>query len=244
MIGIGINENVVLVKASITDKGWLSLSFDEVKNLEKPKASIFDAAQSAKVENDGKTTFDLNLFPFKVPDGPRNEGKTEDELLEMIGGDVKRAKNQLTQLLEQFIPQGGIAWDPYRGTGVTTENYRTEYLKTPVLETIFNNYAVDFIKMVTPFLSSKESTLRIKLIRQSKEKNFASIPGRFLEDNPWVETMDIPKDRSKIAFTKYELEQGLDSSTPVSKDTADEKKIEDTPKARKSFFGQRGGQTS
>lgn len=241
MIGIGINENAVLVGASLTDKGWLKLSFDELRSLEQPKANIFESAQSAKVENDGKTTFDLNLFPFKVPDGTRNEGKTEDELLEMIGGDVKRAKNQLTQLLEQFMTQGGIAWDPYRGTGVDKDNYRTEYLKTPVLETIFNNYATDFIKMVTPYLNSKEHPLRIKLIRQSKEKNFASIPGRFLEDNPWVETMDIPKDRSKISFTRYELEQGLDSSAPVSKDTADEKKIEDTPEARKSFFGQRGG---
>lgn len=239
MVGIGINENVVLTNASITDKGWLSLSFDEVKNLGK-KSNIFEDLQTAKVDNDGKTTFDINLFPFKKPDGTRNEGKTDDELLEMIGMDMKKVKNQLTQLLMQYTTSENITWDPYKNTSIDKENYRQEYLKTSTLETVFNNYATQFIETARPFMGKAEYPLRIKLVRQSKEKNFATIPGRFLEDQPWVETMEIPKDRSKVAFTQWEKDNGYDSAAAVSKEGADEKKIEDTPEARKSFFGQRG----
>lgn len=243
MIGIGINENVVLVGTKINDKGSLVLVWDELKNLTsaEKKLSVFEESQSAKVTNDGKTTYDLLLFPLKKPEGPRNSDKTDAELLEMISGDIKRVKNQLSHILEQYTSLEGITWDPYFQTGVTNENYAEKYLDNSVLETMFSNYANQFIKMFEPFVGKVEYAMRLKLVRQSKEKNFPTINGRFLEDNPFIEPMDVPKERSRVKFTQYELDNGLDSSAAVTREAADDKTapIADTPEAKKSIFGQR-----
>lgn len=239
MIGIGITEDVVLMKTSINDKGTLELHFVEKKMLGTTKLSIFEEANSAKVSADDRATM-LLLFPFKKPSGPRNDGKTDDELLEMISADMKQTKNRLQQLLEQFLPEGEIKWDAYMGTGVTAENHRSLLLQTPILETIAANYFGQFITMATPFLGKPERAVRIKLVRQSTDKNFATIPGRYLDEMPWVESMDVPKDRSRVKFSQWELDNGFDSAAAVKKSDTDEKPpVENTPEAKKSAFGVR-----
>lgn len=221
MIGVGINENVVLIGATVTDKGALSLSFDEEQNLKGDAFDVFDATMSAKVENIGKTEFTVNLFPFKVPSGPKNESKTDGEKLAMVLDDVSKVKNQLHQLLEQYLTNDNITWDPYRGTGVDKTNYQTAILDDSKLALIFENFAKDFIRMATPFFKDANYKLRVKLIRQSKEKHYATIPGKFLLENPWVELMDLPKENSRLAFTKWEKDNGYDNGTPVPKAAAD-----------------------
>lgn len=240
MLGIGIHQNVLLIGAKTNDKGTLELAFDEAKNVGKEVDDVFESSQTAKVSNDGKAGITILIFPFKKPSGPRNEDKTDDELLEMISGDIKKVKNQLTQLLLIYLTTDEVKWDPYYQTGVTKENYRTEYLNNSTLETIFSNYANQFIAMVKPFLGNTARGLRIKIIRQSKEKNFPTISGRFLEDQPWVESMDVPEKLSKISFTQYELDNGYDSAKAYSKDNADPKNdIPDTAASQESVFGKR-----
>lgn len=240
MIQVGINENVIVTNASINDKGTLVLAFDEVGNLEKSTVDVFEAMQTAAVENTGKTEFTLNIFPFKKPSGPKNESKTEVEILNMISDDIMKVKNQLTQLLEQYLTSDNIKWEPYRGTGIDKTNYQTSLLVEEKLALIFENYAKDFIKMITPFLKKPEFKIRIKLVRQSKEKHYATIPGgKFLKDSPWVELMDIPADRSKVKFSKWEIDNGYNDGTPIPRAAAD---VPDAPPATaeaSSPFGQR-----
>lgn len=239
MINIGINENVVLHSAKTNDRGWLVLAWKEAKDYGKEKKSLFAESQTAAVGSDDRST-EINLFPFKKPDGKYNEGKTDDELLEMIGGDIKRLRNQLTQALEQYMPLDKIVWDPYISTGVTEENHRVELLQTSTLESVFANYANQFVQMMSPFLGDHKFAVRIKLIRQSKEKNFMTIPGRFLDEMPWIETMEVPKERSKVMFSQWEKDNGYDSSAAVSKTETDKKdEIPDTEKSKESVFGKR-----
>lgn len=220
LIGVGINENVILTGAKIEDKGALILTFDNVENVGKTKANVFDAMQSATVEQDVKG-FDIRIFPFKFPDGQKNETKTIDEKIEMLSDDMTKTKNQLTQLLEQYLTSENIKWDPYYNTGITGENYRDRFQDNDALLKVFNNVASQFIKMVEPFLGKPEHKLRIKLIRQSAVKHFATIPGRFLKDNPWVDMMEVPSKDSKVKFTKWEIDNGYDNGTPVPKAAAD-----------------------
>lgn len=242
MLGIGIHEDVVLKKVTVNEKGSLVLTFDELKNLIKPEANIFESSQTAKVDNTGKTSVDIQIFPFGKPKGDRNKDKSEDELLEMISGDISSRKSQLTQLLLVFMAEEQVKWDPYAQTGVTGQNYREELLNNSTLETVFSNYAHQFIDMISPYVGDNTRLLRIKLIRQSKDKNFATIPGRFLDEQPWVESMDVPKKLSKVSFTKWEIENGYDSSAPAAgKSSADnkEQEIEDTATSQDNVFGKR-----
>lgn len=229
MIGIGINENVMLAKADTSEKGALQLYFETAKE----KVSVFESLQTAKVENDDSTR--LMMFPFKWPTGPRNVDKTVDELLEMVSDDMKKVKNQLTQLLEQYLIEADIKWDPYVGTGISNENYRELFQQDESLAKIFDNYAEQFISMITPFLGNPAYKLRVKLVRQSKDKHFATIPGKFLADNPWVELMEVPV--PKVLFTKWEIDNKLNDSTPIAKPDAIEGG-EDIPEG-KSAFGSR-----
>lgn len=239
MINIGINENVVLHSAKTNDKGWLVLAWKEAKDYGKEKKSLFAESQTAAVSSDDRST-EINLFPFKKPDGKYNEGKTDDELLEMIGGDIKKLRNQLTQALEQYIPLDKIKWDPYVSTGVTDENHRVELMQTSTLESVFANYANQFVQMVSPFLGDLKFAVRIKLIRQSKDKNFMAIPGRFLDEMPWIETMEVPADRSRVKFSQWEIDNGYNSSAAVNKAETDKKdEIPDTEKSKESVFGKR-----
>lgn len=220
MIGVGINERVVLTSAAINEKGYLTLTLDYAENVGKVKSNVFDAMTTAGVNEDPKG-FELNIFPFKVPSGPKNETKTVDEKIEMVSDDMKKTKNQLDQLLQQYLTLDNIKWDAYYNTGITGENYRERFQDNDALLKVANNLFNQFITMSKPFWSNPVHQLRVKLIRQSKDKHFATIPGKFLQDNPWVELMDVPKEQSKVKFTKWEIDNGYADGTPVAKANTD-----------------------
>lgn len=219
-IDVGINENVVLTGITINDKGVMGISFDELANLKVAKTNIFDDLQTAKVANDGKTGRTVNLFPFKRPTGGRNDEKTEDELIQMVSDDMASRRSQLTQLMEIYVTTDDInkVWNPYVGTGIDKDNYRTQMLNDDALRKVFDNMSAQTVSILTPFFKDIKYLLRLKLVRQSKDKHFPDLPKHFLADNPYVELMEVPT--AKVKFTKYELAQGLDSAAPVAKPDA------------------------
>jgi hypothetical protein len=75
--------------------------------------------------------------------------------------------------------------------------------------------------MSMPFMDKNEYAVRFKLTRQSKDKHFPRVPGMYIKDNPFIESMDVPTEKSKVQWTKYELKEGLNDGTPLSRDTAD-----------------------
>jgi len=231
-ISVGINENVMLAKVAIGEKGALELYLDEAKE----KANIFDSLNTAKVENTG-TEVRLLVFPVKKPEGVRAEGKTDDELLDTVNEDLLKLRNQLTQILEQYLTSDKISWDIYAGTGVDGANYRTMFLNDEALRKISENYFTQFVDMVRPFVGNPAYKLRWKLIRQSKDKHFATLPGKYLVDSPMVELMDVPAEASKVKFTKWEIDNGLNDGTPVAKPKKDG---EEPAEGENAFtFGQR-----
>ena len=55
----------------------------------------------------------------------------------------------------------------------------------------------------------------MKFVRQSQQKHYASLP----KFPPFMEPMTIPADQSKLKFSQYEIDKGLNSGKPV--DTQD-----------------------
>lgn len=251
MIGVGINKDVIVTGAAFSEetpgKARLALTFDYAANVDpsavdKPKASVFDQLQTAKVEDNGKKGTTINFFPFKVPTGPRNETKTEDEKIEMVSNDMLKLKNQLTQLLEVYLTTNDIKWEPYYNTGIDGNNYRAAFMDNDQLAKVFANYGHQFVKMITPFMNKPEFALRLKLVRQSKEKHYATIPGMFLSERPYVDLMLVTDEQTKVKFSDWEINNGLNDPKPVAQAQADNSHMPPTdgaPAAGASVFGQR-----
>lgn len=226
MLTVGINENVVLKTAVINDKKRLELEFIELEKVGATKKSVFDTLLSARTAEEGSGfTMKLNILG---PLLPKKEDLTPEKKIEMLGGDLTRLIKQLSQVLEQFIVSDKIDLDSmdvqFANTGITDgTSFESRILDQPTLDRIYDNITKRFVELVTPFVNSAENAVRLKLIRQSKEKHYATLPSRFIADNPFIELMTVPKEQSRVKFTKYELEQGLDNGTPVSSSSAENK---------------------
>lgn len=235
----GIHKNVILQKAIVTDKGRLVLV---LRSLEEEQSKTdddpFAAGNAAEVIEDDNGS-GITLWPFKTPDALNKDKsqRTDRERGEIANRDVITLKNQLTQILEQYLTKDTITWDIYAGTGMTKEGYWEEIISQDVLDIIYRNICEQFIGMITPFLDKNEYPVRFKITRQSKEKHFPRIPGMFIKDNPFIELMTVPEEQTRVKFTSYEKKEGLDSTEILSRDTAD--KEEEIPESDTNTFGSR-----
>jgi len=237
---VGIHEDVVLKNVTIDKNGKLVL-FIRSKEEAKPEEEVnpFDQMNASEVieeSGDGGITF----WPFKTPelkDKKTNQDRTEKELGEFSNRDIQTMKNQFQQILEQFMVKDDIKWSIFDGTGMDKETYWQQIYNQPILDVIYKNLCEQFMGMIAPYLDKNEHAVRFKLVRQSKEKHFSRVPGMFIKDNPFIEPMSVPQKDSRVKWTKYELAEGLNDGTPVSRDTADT--TEDVPEADENAFGSR-----
>lgn len=235
-VQVGIHENVVIQKAFVNDKGRLTLVLRQLGEEEK-KADDDPFAQgnAAEVIEEDKGG-GLIFWPFKTPD-KLNKDRTErsdEERGKLANGDVMQLKNQLTQILEQFLVKDQMNWSIWDSTGMTKEGFYTEIIGQDVLDIIYRNICEQFIGMVTPYLDKDEFAVRFKLVRQSKEKHYPRVPGMFIKENPFIELMTVPKENTRVKFTKYELKEGLDSNEVITRETADDTS-EDIPEGENTF---------
>jgi len=82
--------------------------------------------------------------------------------------------------------------------------------------TNLGNKFVDFLAKANAYNGG--ITFRMKFLRQSKLKNYAVISRSSFDT--WIEPMSIPKAASKIAFTKYEIDNGKNDPNPAAGDEA------------------------
>lgn len=218
MIGIGINENVYLKNAELDAKGTLDVSFEQKTDKEKLE-SPFEILTSDEHVEMGGNGISVRLFPPLPP--KEGNDRTEAKNVELIGLDINKTRGILTHLLRGYLTSGQIkeagGLNPFRGITITKENYNQLLQQKEVLESVHRNMATDFIALVKPFLNDPERLFRLLLVRQSKEKHFATFRGRFLEENPIWESMEIPKEASKVKFTDYENSMGLTHAIPYQK---------------------------
>lgn len=224
---VGINDNVYIDSTSIDDKAVIAITFKEVGTGEvKEKKSLFAMAASDQVE-EVDTGTRIMLFP---PNPPKDgHGKSEEKVVEMLTADINKLKGQCLHILrghyttEQLLKK----FDPFAGLNLTDDNYSAQVQKKEVLEGVQRNIGRVFIEMMKPHVGDPKKAFRLLLVRQSTDKHFATLRGKFLDDNPFWESMEIPKEASKLKFTDWEIANGFNDGTPSKK--ADKPAVDGTP---------------
>jgi hypothetical protein len=234
MIGVGVNENIYLFNASLDEKDTLSLIFKEAGKEEKVY-DPFAALGASEVIEKETNEFNVRIFP---PSPPKEDSDlTEEKKIDRAVGDINGTKGILRHLLMGYMPTDDIKFDPYAGLDISRENFAQKILSKEGLAHIHKNLCNQFLGQVRPFLDKKDQVFRLLLVRQSKDKHYATFRKRFLDDNPMWESMTIPKDQSKLKFNDYEKSQGLDNGTPASRESADSKGAAQAPATVQSVFG-------
>lgn len=244
MLTVGIHENLVLSKVSRNDKGTLGLQFRPRKldgEETMAPASVFQEEETVGVSASDSDS-SLLLFPFKVTTLKKkdtNEDYSDEEKLQMVNNDIKKFKDQLSCLLGAYRATKDLKWRAYDNTGITESNYTVELLDNDNLIKVYDNLVRQFTEWIAPFVNDDNFAVRLKLVRQSKDKHYATLPGRFLDTNPFIEPMEVPKEKSTLKFSKWEKENGFDNGDPVNKEAVADIPPETTPDASSSVFGQR-----
>lgn len=219
-IQVGINNNVFLKNVVSDDKLWLTLTFEQEQKI---AYSPFEAigAENEAIEKP-ISSMDVKIFNLKVPKATDMKGNTRTtaQIEEMVTRDITKLKATLLHFLKGYLTKDQIKFDVYRATGITADNYGPSIRQQNILDQITKNLHQDFITMVTSFLTTKQ-LFRLLLIRQSKDKHFATLRDNYLDENPIWESMEVPEEATKVKFTKYEIDNGLNDPTPTSKSSAD-----------------------
>lgn len=194
-LGIGVNENVVLSKAVKNDQGTLIVGFSEYGEVNPLEA--LNAAGSTQLE---KAERDITVWPIKK-DSFAGVPLAYDELMKKIA----EVKDPLAHILQAHLPTSSIKWDIFKGTNVTAENIQTSLAEN--IDRIYDNIVTQFCTMAKPILG--KTPVRLLLLRQSAAKAFPTFRKRWLDSQPFIEPMTVPASASKVKFSKYELEKGL-----------------------------------
>jgi hypothetical protein len=220
MIGVGITENVYLAGAEVNDKKALVLTFKQLKAGEE-EMSIIDMLESDEVGSIDSGT-SIRLFPFNVPN---KADMTQQQKFDIVINDIKNTGSLLVHLLSPFMTKGDIKLDKFNNTGISTKMPMVEFerriLNQNILNDIWSNMTSSFIRMAQSIIGRTDLAFRLKLRRQSKDKHFATLPNRYLDSEPCIEPMTVPKDQSKLKFSSYEIKEGLDKGDALPASDAD-----------------------
>lgn len=225
MIKVGINENVYLKSINIDAKNNLEIEFEEVG------AKILSPFQNIASDDvvESAPNLSIKIFPPLPP--KEDSDRTEEKKVDMLLKDINKGKGIMMHIMKQYMTTdampklgGSVA---YAGLLIDENNFSQQIQKKEILEGIFKNQANAFKQAMAPYVGKQDLPMRLLLVRQNTDKHYASFRGQFLDENPFLESMDIkrtndPKtNQSKVKFTKYELDNGLDDGTPTSRKSAD-----------------------
>lgn len=228
MINVGINENVILTKAEVStenNKVSLSLYFREGGDETKSAANPFAALQSGEeVETGNGSDKGIKMWPPLVPMADKTDGtmKTVGEKSKEAGDALAEVQNALIQIMSCYTTKDKFKFNMFKGMDnmINADNYETKIVEEEVIHKAFHNLATQFVEFATPFFDNEDFPVRLLLVRQ-KKKHWPEIRRRFVKDNPFIESASIPKAQSKLAFTKYEKDNGFDKPEYVTQADAD-----------------------
>ena len=221
MINVGIQENVRLVKAELRpspdgnkEKDCLVIGLSVGEDGGKINLASLTKAETQVSDGDGQEYY---LWPFDNKDAKGAVADVAEVIKRMTG-----FKARLTEILAGYMSLETIEkkWNDemFKGTGVNENNGEELLIKADIVNKVYRNLSLGFVDLIQPFVGSDQAPkFRVKLVRQSKAKHFSNIP-RFA---PFWEDMNVPKDQSKLKFTKWEVDNGMNDGTPAEEPEAD-----------------------
>lgn len=239
MIGVGIHENIILKNVEVVEKeGKTSIDFVLANAGSSASEDDSDPFGESVDENgmlitggSGSTT--IKVWPLNVPDDTDRDGntKTVAKKIEEANNATKELQNMFTLFARCYVTSDKIKFERFRGIPLTKDNTHM-ILSNEILLTVTKNLANQFIEMCGEYFGNEDFKLRILLKRSSTKNHYPKFRDKLLQAFPFVERMEVPKEASKLAFTKYELQNKLNDGTPKT-----ETDIEDAPVAPSTLFG-------
>lgn len=207
MITVGIHDNLRVYKAVKNDKGTLVIGIKE----EKATGSLLDLLNS-NTENStgGSKDQDFLMYCPKVTNFDGTPDTGENNLKK-----VQEFKDTLTHILLNYMTSDKIQWDIMAGTDITVDNITERFTQQTVVDKVYENIIDQFITMIRPFTGQTNKLHRMLLIRKSATSHFPKFRSKFLDTNPFMEPMTVPKEQSRLKFTKWEVANGFSSPDKV-----------------------------
>lgn len=225
MIKVGVNENVIVAKAEINDKGTLIVGVKELGVEIAEKKELTLAEQLAEGDDTtGADGFGMTNFLMFMPnliafDKDENGNDVPAEGKDVLAGFID-LKNQLAHWLKRFMTAGQIKFSPFAGVAVDAANPDDIYAKIVIkanAEKMYSNYITQFVTQITPFLNQEAKTCRLFLHRKSEASHFGVLRKKFLENQPFLEdNINIPIEASKM-YTK-QVPGTTTEHEPIEKD--------------------------
>ena len=234
LIGVGVVEDIKITNVVInkTDAGQsLDVTFSENVVAVKQPTDELDMFNSANDSREAKAN-NIRFYPVNLTtyDGAV---KTGDELVNEVFGledktsgkrEISGLKAQLTHILEAYLPTSEIKWNLFEGLELKSAAELVQKItKQSTLDKLMNNMFTQFKKMLEPVMAKEE--VAVKFLRKSQASNFPRLNARKIDWNPFIANMKDSKLKSKLKFSAYEIEKGLDSNAQ-SLDGADTLPVE------------------
>jgi hypothetical protein len=225
MLKVGINDNLVLSKVEALEKeGKLSVDFHFGDSATTTKDELNPFSVTVDAQGFAQTGVNSNVikvWPPSPADAKKYDGSPRTQV--EIGTDTLKAVLELKNLLQQFalcyVSSDKVDLSAYmRDTPCDAANWYTTLPNEAVLNTITKNMVADFNKAVSEHLGKNEPQylLRVICVRQSAAKHYAAFRKSFVADHPVVENAQVPIAATKLHFTKFEMEKGLDKDTTIT----------------------------
>ncbi len=229
MIKIGVTENVFLSEQKKNDKGTLEITITEAGGEKKKLSALEQLNESSDTSGvSGGTT--LMLFM------PSTEYQNEPISAEKRLQNLTKFRNQMTHFLKGSVVEAKIKWNVFKGILVKNDDELMDKLMdNDIYAKIYGNIVDQFVEQAITFKINDPAGKKFRFmgIRQSKEKSFVRLRDNYLDSRPFWESMDIPKDKSKMwvkagskdattffepdadgyvpAFDPYEISKGFDN---------------------------------
>ena len=168
------------------------------------------------------------LWPYEV-------GTEYLNTVEKVSEAINNYERVFNHILKQYMTEDQIKWSIFDGIAVDRNNPAATLMNQQTMDRVWDNQRTQFINQLAPHIGANSKELRVKFVRQSKTKHYATLP----KYPPFFESMTIPAEQSKLQYTKWEKENGFDSGKPVEEAAA----TADAPKpaedaAANALFGQ------
>lgn len=233
-IGIGINEDVVLKNLELVPveskdggdpKNSLVFTFRPLEDDSESSDNFFDQQEELDDEGyviTGSSGSSIRVFQIEPRTADKLDGtqRTPTEVHKMAQDDISDLRNLLTNIAKTYVTKDKINFKPFDNTGITRENIGSMLATKSSMAKIFTNLCSQLVEIVKPYLNKPEDAVRLLLVRQSLKKAYPTFRKKFVNNHPVMETAQIPLESSKLAFTSYEIEKGLDTDMPYSDNNA------------------------
>lgn len=219
---VGIHENLSVTKVAKNEKGTLTIDVSKGSDGN-PIEQLNSSSGSTSFQQE---THQFLIFPLKTT---AYDGRKFDYKEQM--NNIANFIDPLAHIVSMYISKDKIKWDMFKNTGVDNTNIETRILDQTVLDQLYKNIVDQFITMVSPYVGQNSKKLRGVFIRSSKSKHYPALRKKFLDSYPIFEPMEVPASASKIRFSQYEINNGMDvpdKITGAQVVTQDEAKTADT----------------